>query len=734
MAFVLPGVATVAGAAAAVGGQMRLVRQTPWVAAGESFTLALRAVDVADPASVELAVTLYPAVKSRSELARTASGDGLKAPVWPRANTAVPLPEVPRAADGTLTVQVPTRDPGASPDSTRATLSQPGIYPVQVELRELGGGDTVHRLTTHLLAVKPPTEGARLAATVVLPLSAPPSSNLAEGPVGPPAGATALGDAGMGLAAAPAVPVTLAPTPEVLSSLTTSQPVTAEVLQEALAERDVLGRPFVPVQVPPLGATAGALLAQQLETGREVVRNALGRDPIQGTWLADEPLDGPALSQLVAAGSPRLLLPQADLGPTGPGVPVPLRPVTVTGGGATATALVADGALAAHLDPRVPSVEQPLLAHRVLADLAAIATLPADQAAPAPEPRADPGVVTIVATRRFTPSSAFITELLAGLASSPVVQPVDLAAAFAVAAEPPPPPPGPAPTTRARRGTTSTTRLAPAGRTLRPLPAGPADSDISAVVTDAIQLVSSHTQVLGEAAPVQAQNAATRPPRPGDLPQGELRRRLLVATSADLPIDQRRARLRGLVERVEEDLDGLSMLDDRTLRLTARTGQLPIGIFNQTGRTARVLLQLESDKLEFPEGNRSPVVLDRETTTTRMLVRVRTSGAFAVKVRLLTPDGSRVLQETDYVVRADTFPGVAIAVSGAAALFLAVWWGRTLLSERGRHARPRHAPAPAPVGSGVRLGAGPEPAPSPGRRRRHRGGKHRARRRHRRAG
>ncbi|MEO5678864.1 MAG: hypothetical protein ABIS47_04260, partial [Acidimicrobiales bacterium] len=83
------------------------------------------------------------------------------------------------------------------------------------------------------------------------------------------------------------------------------------------------------------------------------------------------------------------------------------------------------------------------------------------------------------------------------------------------------------------------------------------------------------------------------------------------------------------------------------------------------------------------------VVLDRRTNTSRILVRVRASGSFPVRVRLLTPDGSQVLQETSYVVRADTFPGVAIAVSGAAALFLALWWAKTLVTEGGRHGRHR---------------------------------------------
>lgn len=725
----LPGIAG-GRVAAAAGGQVRLVRQTPWVVPGETLSLALRAVDVVDPAAVELAVTLYPAVKSRVELARTMGGEGLKAPVWPRTNTAVPLPEVPAAVDGTLNVQVPTRDPRATADPTRATLSQPGIYPVQVELRELGGGDTVHRLITHLLAVKAGPGDARLGTTLVLPLSAPPSTGLEDGVTGPPAGAAALADAAAGLEAAPRVPLTLAPTPEVLSSLAASAPATAQALQEALVDRDLLGRPFVPVEVPPLGAAAAALLPQQLAAGREAVRMSVGRDPIQGTWLADEPLDGPGLAHVVAAGSSRLVLPQSALGPTGPAQPVPLRPVAVTGGGAMATALVADGALAGHLDARAAPVEQPLLAYRLLADLAAIATLPADQGGPPPDPLSDRGVATIVAPRRFTPSSAFLAELLAGLATSPVLRPVDLAGGFGVAPEPPPPPPGPAPTARSRRGTTTTVRPAPAGRTLLPLPPLGPGQDISAWTSDAIVQVASHSQVLPDPSPGEPPDPDVstlgQPGATAAAPADELQRRLLVATSADLPIDQRRARLRALAERVQGDLNGLKVPAGRTLRLTARTGQLPVGIFNETGRNARVLLQLESDKLEFPEGNQTQVVLDRRTTTTRMLVRVRASGGFPVKVRLLTPDGTRVLQETEYVVRAHTFPGVAIAVSGAAALFLAVWWAKTLLGERGRHARPRRLRA---AHTAAHL---PPPVPAPrehGRRRGGHGGKHRGRHR-----
>lgn len=674
---------------AAADGLLRLVTQTAWVVPGETATLALRAAGVTDAAAVEVAVTLHPAVKSRAELHKTEVGESLRPPIWPRSNTAVPLAEVPAAADGTLTVTVPTRDPKEAADPARATLSQPGIYPLQVELRQIGGGDTVQRFTTHLLAVKAPADGTRLGTAVVLPLSAPPSTGLVASPPGPPDGTSALADAAAGLTSAPAVALTLAPTPEVLSSLAASAPTTGAALVQAAAGRDVLGRTYVPVEVPSLGPAAGALLPEQLEAGREATRAVLGRDPVPGIWLADEPLDAAALAQVVASGSPRLILSQAALGPTGPAVPAPLRPVTVTGGGATATALVADGTLGAHLDGRASPLDQPLAAHHLLADLAAIATLPADQAGSPPDAPLDRGVATVVAPRQFTPTSGFLTELLGGLERSPVLRAVDLPTGFARPLEPAPPPPQPISTTRPRRGATTTLAPSP-GRTLLPLP--PGGRGIGDLAAEAAVQLSIERQVLADPASASGPLDGLRPPQGGErgaAGAAELRLRRLVATSADLPVEQRRARLQNLIDGSTEELKGLQMPEARTLRLTARTGQLPVGIFNETGRTAKVLLQLESDKLEFPEGNSTQVVLDRRTTTSQVLVRVRASGGFPVKVRLLTPDGSRVLQETVYVVRAATFPGVAIAVSGTAAAFLAVWWARTLLRERRDKARPR---------------------------------------------
>jgi hypothetical protein len=664
--------------------------------------MAMRTAEIADASALELAVTVHPAVKTRVELARTMIGEGLRSPLGPRPSPPVPLSLVPTEVDGTLTVQVPTQAPGTGSDPTRIRLPSAGIYPVQVELRELGGGDTVDRFTTHLLAVKPPEDDSRLGTAVVLPLSAPPSIGADGVRSGPPAGASALADTAAGLSAAADIPLAVAPTPEVLESLAASDATTADALKDALVERDVIGRPFVPLDVPGLGAAAGPLLPEQLTTGRAVARSVLGEDPIAGIWLADEPLDGPSLTQVVAAGSSRLVLPQSGLGPIGAAVPAALRPVTLAAAdGPRPTALVADATLASHLDGRAAPLDQPLQAHHLLADLAALATLPTDQGSPAPGGDLDRRVATVMPDRSFTPTSGFLAELLGGLAASPVLRAVDLATAFGLTPEPAPPPPRATSPTRGRRGTT-TTVAAPTGRTLAPLPPDAPARAIGDVASDALWQVSTHEQVLPDATPITevGRPATSVPDRANGTPttlvpgkevakKDVLHRRLLVATSADLPVEERRLRLRSLADGAKADLAGVKMAEGRTLRLTARAGQLPVGIFNDTGRTAHVLLQLDSEKLEFPVGNSSEVLLDRRSNIQPIAVRVRASGSFPVKVRLLTPDGSRVLQETEYVVRANTVPGVAIVVGGAAALFLGAWWAKTLLPER-KHLRPRH--------------------------------------------
>jgi hypothetical protein len=339
------------------------------------------------------------------------------------------------------------------------------------------------------------------------------------------------------------------------------------------------------------------------------------------------------------------------------------------GGGRAIRALVADPTLATHTDPATAAVDQPLAAHQLLTELTGIVLLPTARGGTAP-PLAglDGGAATVLPSRAWRPTQAFLTELLNGLAQSPILAGIDPARAFALSS---PAPAGPSTTQPASRRATTTT-IPPNERTL--VRRGAVDTRLGRTLTATASTLNAHTAVLPDEARA-------------DTPASS---RLLVAASADLPVEEQLGRLTALNGALEADLRKIRIPGGSNLVLAARTGALPIGIVNDAPSPARVLLRLSSEKLEFPDGTDRIITLDRQNTTTRVRVRAKTAGAFPLRVTLLSPDGARELGKAEYRVRSNSLPGVGIGVAVAAGLILAFWWGKTLLFQpRGAHLRGR---------------------------------------------
>ncbi len=106
-------------------------------------------------------------------------------------------------------------------------------------------------------------------------------------------------------------------------------------------------------------------------------------------------------------------------------------------------------------------------------------------------------------------------------------------------------------------------------------------------------------------------------------------------------------------------------------------------------------LFLQGDKLEFPghEDGHIPLTLTEETTRVPINVRTRASGDSALDVTMQTPDGGLVIGRTRVTVRSTAFSGVGLVLSVGAGTFLALWWGRHILTARRGRRRPRHAAA-----------------------------------------
>lgn len=98
---------------------------------------------------------------------------------------------------------------------------------------------------------------------------------------------------------------------------------------------------------------------------------------------------------------------------------------------------------------------------------------------------------------------------------------------------------------------------------------------------------------------------------------------------------------------------------------------------NDSGSPATVVIELESDKLEFLDGDRIEVTLTEPHTSLTIRVRARASGVFRLDTRLVSPDDRIELAESSYTVRSTAVSGLGILLSGVAVLVLGAWWIRT---------------------------------------------------------
>jgi Family of unknown function (DUF6049) len=163
----------------------------------------------------------------------------------------------------------------------------------------------------------------------------------------------------------------------------------------------------------------------------------------------------------------------------------------------------------------------------------------------------------------------------------------------------------------------------------------------------------------------------------------ELRRGLLLAESRYLAgheID-RLALIGSVRSAVDAELDKIHPPLASSITLTSQGGIIPVTLRNDAGYPVRVRLILRSTRLQFVGGRSQVVPLERPVQQFVFPVRAQTTGRFPVRVELQTPDGVPI-GSSRIVVRSTAYNRVALLITAGAALFLALWWGRRLLSRR----------------------------------------------------
>ncbi len=164
-----------------------------------------------------------------------------------------------------------------------------------------------------------------------------------------------------------------------------------------------------------------------------------------------------------------------------------------------------------------------------------------------------------------------------------------------------------------------------------------------------------------------------------------INRQLLTSEANGLSRATRLATVTGVRNDIEALRRGVHLVGNRTFRLTAREGTIPLTLVNENSFPVTVTLDLSSDKLEFvaaPGSDRSrqqfqSLVLDpQQRLVVKVPVRARASAAFPLRADLHSPSGAVDLGRAQFTVVSTAFSGLGIALSGGAGLVLGWWWSR----------------------------------------------------------
>ena len=669
LVVVITPVAPAATATAHPGGRtaVSLVSQTDWVT-GSRMSLDVAIHSPVARAHLGLKLTVYSRLTSRYAFGLSESGQLAPTELVLDSTPIIPLRVLHVTGTGVLGVAMRVRltdsaaakpgalgSPGLALDC--APLSCDGVYPLDVAVVDTALGTRLASFTTYLVYVAGEPGSIPLRVALVLPFGSAPAlaasgaSALTSGEITSLAAtlATIGHDAG--------TRVTLEVYPQLLLALAESRsPMAAVVLGElrALAEQksgapslEFLEAPFTPVSLDELTAAGlGREFPRQLDRAAQVFRRLLRATPPQGVYLSTTPLDDASLAALARNSIERVVIPATGL-PTSKSMsqtaPLRMLPSAArpSAGTLRLSALVADPALAAHF---ASSAQPALAAHQFLAEIALVYfEQPFGQQAR--------GVVVAPATMPRSP--AFLSDLLEGLEASPIAEQSTVASVFS--AVPVGANGGVSRVTAVRAGTTSSYAFASA-------------------VGNALSTVDALASIVpGDAAFLSRAGDAT-----------------LLAETAGLRRDawmRYAAEPFVLIGQIEH---AISLAGARTVTLTQRKAKVPLTIVAAFPSPIHATLMLSSSTLAIASRFFSlPIVLAHKNSPFEIPVIARTSGVSTLTIELVSPRGGIVLFEHVYTIRSTAFSVVAVALSVAALIVLALWWLRSHLRRRRRAATER---------------------------------------------
>ncbi|HLM18268.1 MAG TPA: DUF6049 family protein, partial [Acidimicrobiia bacterium] len=156
-----------------------------------------------------------------------------------------------------------------------------------------------------------------------------------------------------------------------------------------------------------------------------------------------------------------------------------------------------------------------------------------------------------------------------------------------------------------------------------------------------------------------------------------------------------RSRARDLLTSIKGSVDNylkqVEVQPKSTVTITSSKAEIPISFRNNSDDDIAVHVQLQSDRLLFPDGATRDITLPaNHNTTVRVAVETRGSGTTPVTMNVTTHDGLAIGGPTTIEVRSSFVSGVGIFLTVAAIVFLVLWWGWDIHRRRKKRAREQH--------------------------------------------
>ncbi len=622
---------------------LELVSQNVWIAGEDVFRVSLRLRHAPDDSTVDISVGLP--IRSRSAFLDRLADPSTGLALHQISRLGVPQPD----ANGITSLQVATTSgQQAEADGPLLALPAEGVYPVSLVLRSPDGSrlDAVH---TFVVRTPPPEANQPpLLVSTVLSVSGPPAVT--------PEGSVELGPAGQGLQiladvfdprVRPQPLATVSVDPHLIDALAISErPEHATLLsriQQATTNRQITSNTYVPLDSDAwIDQDLSLEIGWQIEAGAAVLDEFLGSPPDRSIMVLTTSASPELLHRLQRERVELVLVPDALLDP--------------------ADEVVSTSAKTSFL---LPALDEPMEAVAIDSTVTAHFTR-ADRADVAPylvladlavrwfeDPQQLRGIV-LAPPLDSLPDSAGLGVLLDETSASPILSSVD--------------------------PTAIVENLEPEIlRQVRPAEENGFGEDYQAALSDGQRIARSYQNMVDPIATVgtpERQLIET------------LDRALLLSGAYGLPETQRDAYLAVVAQTVRDTVAAIQPPSRQRITLTSRSESIPMLIRNNLDHDVIVRLDLNSDKLDFPDGDSLLRRLSPGVNQVQVPVQAKTSGDAVLEIKVNSPTGLLALGESQLTVRATSLSGTGVGIAAAALAILMLWWARNWWSRHRSKAEP----------------------------------------------